>query len=186
MRRTEEQTLSFGTAGPIRRVEVAVRAGAVAVSGAADGALRVHRTIRWVFGKPHGSERVEDGVLRIDGRIDRGPWYVGSEVSYRIELPAGVALQASTDAGAVDIEATDGEVQVQTGAGQVTLARVGGDIRARTRAGAAAAPGHQARHPRSRRRKAASPMTNRAAAMASRTASGARVRDAAGSCGVCW
>jgi len=136
MRRTDEQTLSFGAAGPIRRVEVAVHAGALTVSGAADGAVRVRRTIRWVVGKPHATERVEDGVLRIDGRIDHGPLYVGSEVSYHIELPAGVALQASTDAGAVDIEATDAEVQVRTGAGEVSLTRVGGDVRASTRAGA--------------------------------------------------
>ena len=106
----------------------------ICLAGATDGPVRVHRTIRWALTKPETSERVTDGVLRIELRV-RQPWLVGGEVGYRIEVPAETAVRVSTGAGAVDVDGISGEVDVRTSAGRVTLANLSGRVRATTQAG---------------------------------------------------
>jgi hypothetical protein len=133
VRRRDQQTIEFGGAGPIRRVEVEVRAGAVTV--AAGGPVpRVHRTIRWSVAKPATIERVDGDVLRIETRRRR-PGEFGAEVSYRIEVPAATAVRAATGAGTLTVEATTGDVDLVSGAGQVTLTDLSGRVHAGTRAG---------------------------------------------------
>lgn len=132
VRRSDQQTIEFG-AGPVRRVEVSVRAGAVTV--VADGPTpRVHRTLYWSVVRPATVERVDGDVLRIESR-GRRPGAFGAEVSYRIEVPAATAVRASTGAGTLTVEATTGDVDLRTGAGQVTLTDLAGRVHAGTRAG---------------------------------------------------
>jgi hypothetical protein len=133
VRRRDQQTIEFGAAGPVRRVEVSVRAGAVTV--VADGPTpRVHRTLHWSVVRPATVERVNGDVLWIESR-GRRPGAFGAEVSYRIEVPAATAVRASTGAGTLTVEATTGEVDLRTGAGQVTLTDLAGRVHAGTRAG---------------------------------------------------
>jgi hypothetical protein len=129
-RRTEQQALTF--AEPVRRVEVTVPAGAVTFA-AADGPVRVQRKLSWALIKPVTSERVDDGVLRVEVRSQR-PW-LGGDVTYRVEVPTAVDVQASTGAGAVSVRGTSGQVDVRTAAGAVTLADLSGRVRATTQAG---------------------------------------------------
>jgi Putative adhesin len=129
-RRSEQQTLGFDQ--PVRRAEVTLPAGAVAFV-ATDGPVRVQRTASWVLVKPVSSERVDDGVLRVEVR-SRRTW-LGGDVTYRVEVPAAADVQASTGAGAVSVHGTTGEVDVRTAAGTVTLADLSGRVRATTQAG---------------------------------------------------
>jgi hypothetical protein len=133
VRRTDQQTIEFDAAGPVRRIEATVRSGAVTV--VAGGPVpRVHRTIRWSMARPATVERVDGDVLRIETRARR-PGEFGAEVTYRIEVPAPTAVRASTGAGTLTVEATSGEVDLRTGAGQVTLTDLSGRVHAGTRAG---------------------------------------------------
>src|SRR5512140_2552110 len=90
-RRAERQMITF--TAPVRRVEVRLPAGAVSFAPA-DGPARVHRTIRWALARPVTAERVQDGVLRVDG--SRRWWELGGEVTYRLDIPAAASVQAST------------------------------------------------------------------------------------------
>jgi DUF4097 and DUF4098 domain-containing protein YvlB len=128
--RSEQRALTF--AEPVRRAEVRLPAGAVDFA-VTDGPVRVQRTVRWVLVKPATSERVDDGVLRVEARSQRS--WLGGEVTYRVEVPAAADVQASTGAGAVSVHGTTGEVDVQTAAGTVTLANLSGRVRATTEAG---------------------------------------------------
>jgi hypothetical protein len=130
-RQAEQRTLTFTE--PVRRAEVELGAGAVSFVPT-DGPVRVHRTIRWALAKPVSSERVEDGVLRVEAG-SQGAWLFEGEVSYRVEIPAGADVRASTRAGAVGVEAISGDVEVRTSAGQVTLANLSGRVRVTTQAG---------------------------------------------------
>src|SRR5215472_3171284 len=129
-RHAERQTSTFTE--PVRRVEVRVPAGAVSFAPT-DGPARVHRTVRWALSRPVTAERVQDGVLRVDG--SRRWWQLGGEVSYRLEVPAAASIQASTGAGAVGVEGIGGDVEGRTRAGEVALERLSGSVRAITRAG---------------------------------------------------
>jgi len=128
--RSEQQALTF--AEPVRRAEVRLPAGAVDFA-VTDGPVRVQRSARWVLVKPATSERVDDGVLRVEVRSQRS--WLGGEVTYRVEVPAAADVQASTGAGAVSVHGTTGEVDVRTAAGTVTLANLSGRVRATTQAG---------------------------------------------------
>src|SRR2546429_942163 len=133
VRRTDQQTLEFSAAGPVRRVEVTVRSGAVTVVAGGPTA-RVHRTIRWSMARPVTVERVDGDLLRI-GTLARRAGEFGAEVTYRIEVPGATAVRASTGAGTLTVEATSGEVDLRTGAGQVILTNLSGRVHAGARAG---------------------------------------------------
>src|SRR5262249_32653881 len=124
------QTITFTE--PVRRVEVRLPTGAVSFAPT-DGPARVDRTLRWALARPVTAERVQDGVLRVDG--SRRWWQLGGQVGYRLEVPAAASVQASTGAGTVGVEGIGGDAEVRTRAGEVTLERLSGNIRAITHAG---------------------------------------------------
>jgi hypothetical protein len=134
-RRSDERTLTFGGADPPRRVAVDLRAGAVACIGTGSAEILVRRTVRWAMARPHTSERVDGGTLRIEVGAVKA-WHLGADVRYRIEAPAGCDIRVRTGAGAVSAQDTAGSLDLHSGAGQVTLAGVADTVRAVTRAGA--------------------------------------------------
>jgi hypothetical protein len=141
LRQAERRTFTFTE--PVRRVEVDLRAGAVSFA-AGDGPVRVHRTIRWALNRPTTSERVEEGVLRVEADW-QGLRLPGGEVSYRVEVPAGVDVRAWTGAGAVAAAGLRGDVDIRTQAGRIDLVDLGGHVRAATQAGQVQGTGLAAR-----------------------------------------
>jgi hypothetical protein len=131
LRRAEERTFTF--AEPVRRAEVDLRAGGVSFT-ASDGPVTVHRRIRWALNRPTTSERIEEGVLRVEADWE-GLRLPGGDVRYRVEVPAGVDVRAWTGAGAVGAEGLRGDVDIRTQAGRVDLVNLGGHVRATTQAG---------------------------------------------------
>ena len=80
LRRAEERSFTFPE--PVRRAEVDLRAGGVSFM-ASDGPVTVHRRIRWALNRPATSERVEEGVLRVEADWE-GLRLPGGDVSYRV------------------------------------------------------------------------------------------------------
>jgi hypothetical protein len=146
LQRAEERTFTFSE--PVRRVEVDLRAGSVSFT-AADGPVTVHRRIRWALSRPTTSERVEEGVLRVEEGVLRveadwdGLRLPGGDVSYRVDVPAGVDVRAWTGAGGA--EGLRGDVDIRTQAGQIDLVNLGGHVRATTQAGQVRGTGLAAR-----------------------------------------
>jgi CubicO group peptidase (beta-lactamase class C family) len=79
-------------------------------------------------------------VRRVELRASQRPWHLGGEISYRVEVAAGVDIRASTGAGAVGVEGTSGEVDLTTGVGMVRFANLSGRVRATTNAGKVLGP----------------------------------------------
>jgi hypothetical protein len=130
---TERRTLTFGEFEPVHRAEIDVGAGPVSVAGGG-GPVRVERTMRWLGTRPVTSERVVEGVLRIEAlRNRRSP--LRGEVGYRVELPPTASVQVLAGAGEVAIQGTSGDVEVRTRAGRVVVADLGGNLRASSQAG---------------------------------------------------
>ncbi len=141
LRRPEERTFTF--AAPVRRAEVDLRTGGVSFT-ASDGPITVHRRIRWALNRPTTSERIEEGVLRVEADWE-GLRLPGGDVRYRVEVPAGVDVRAWTGAGAVGAEGLRGDVDIRTQAGRVDLVNLGGHVRATTQAGQVRGTGLAAR-----------------------------------------
>jgi hypothetical protein len=141
LQRAEERTFTFTE--PVRRVEVDLRAGSVSFT-AADGPVTVHRRIRWALSRPTTSERVEEGILRVEADWE-GLRLPGGDVSYRVDVPARVDVRAWTGAGAVGADGLRGEVDIRTQAGQIDLVNLGGHVRATTQAGQVRGTGLTAR-----------------------------------------
>jgi hypothetical protein len=132
--RGERRTTSFEQTRAVQRVEVVVPSGAVHFVASA-GPVRVERRIRWMLARPVSTETLEGGVLRLETRADHR-WQRGGEASYRVEVPAGLGVRASTGAGEVSAEGMRSEVRLHTGAGRINLSNLAGSVRADTRAGA--------------------------------------------------
>lgn len=130
----EEDRATITPPGAVRRVEVDVEAGRVAVVAGGTGGVTVDRTRRYLRGKPVTEERVVDGVLRVTAMCTRVPTF-GCEVDYRIEVPAGVSVQVRTERGSVSVDDIIGMVDVTTSAGAVRLSRVRGPVKVTTSTG---------------------------------------------------
>lgn len=130
----EEDVATITPAGPVRSVEVDVQAGGVAVVAAPADTVTVERTRKFLRGAPRTTESVEDGVLRIRAECQRVV-AVGCEVTYRIEVPAGVPVKIRTGSGPVTVDDLTGMVEVDTGAGAVRLNRIHAGARVNTGAG---------------------------------------------------
>ena len=131
--RGERRTTSFEQTRAVQRVEVVVPSGAVSFVASA-GPVRVERRIRWMLARPMSTETLVSGVLRLETRADHR-WQRGGEASYRVEVPAGLGVRASTGAGEVSADGMRSEVRLHTGAGRVHLSNLAGSVRADTRAG---------------------------------------------------
>jgi len=128
-----EDSATITEPGPVRAVEVEVESGQVAVvAGAASGAV-VTRARRYIGAKPHGDDRVIDGVVHVNARcrVVR----LGCETDYRIEVPAGVPVKVRAERGSVSISGMTGMVEVDAGAGDVRLDRTRGPVKVTTSAG---------------------------------------------------
>lgn len=131
--RGERRTTTFEQTRAVQRVEVVVPSGAVSFVASA-GPVRVERRIRWTIARPVTTETLEGGVLRLETRADHR-WQRGGEASYRVEVPAGLGVRASTGAGEVGADGMRSEVKLHTGAGRISLSNLAGSVRADTHAG---------------------------------------------------
>jgi hypothetical protein len=133
--RSERQVLTFGGAEPVRRAEIEVAAGPVAIIGTDAGPVRVERAMRWLGARLVTTEEVSGGVLRIQSLHQRRAWPRG-EVGYRVELPATASVRVTSGAGEIAVQGVDGDVELEARAGRVALAELSGDLRASSQAGA--------------------------------------------------
>lgn len=84
--------------------------------------LEVERTDRYAGDSPDVSQTLEDGVLTIDAECE-GVFSVFCAVDYRVEVAAGVTVDARTYVGDIDVEvARKGDVTARTHVGDVDVA----------------------------------------------------------------
>ncbi len=130
----EEDRATIVPPGPVRRVEVDVEVGRVAVVAGPADAVTVERTRRYLRGVPVAEETVADGVLRIHAECPRVITF-GCAVDYRVAVPAGVAVKIRTGRGAVTVADIAGMVEVATTSGSVRLDHTHGPARVTTSGG---------------------------------------------------
>jgi hypothetical protein len=99
-------------------------------------AVEIRETKSYVFDSPHVRQTVENGVLTIEGECD-GVLAIVCDTDFRIEVPAGVEIDARTYVGDLEIDGitADGiEARGYVGDIQIDAGRTA-DVKARTNVG---------------------------------------------------
>ncbi|MEW6153248.1 MAG: DUF4097 family beta strand repeat-containing protein [Actinomycetota bacterium] len=125
---TERST--FGAAG-LTGLDIDGLHGRVEVVGASVDEVTVEARITHGLRRTGHDVRVEDGVLRLTTDCPPGPplW---CNIDYRVSVPSGLAVEATTRNGSVALRDLDGPVTARTSNGAVRVARMGGDLDIRT------------------------------------------------------
>ncbi|MFE4870229.1 DUF4097 domain-containing protein [Streptomyces sp. NPDC056682] len=120
----------------ITSVRIDTASGGVRLRGKQGlGEVAVHREITYRNAKPEGpTYHVENGVLVLES--------CGSHcsVDYTVDVPAGIPVTGSTDAGALKLSAV-GAVRVSTSDGEITVQGASGPVDVHTANGAINATG---------------------------------------------
>lgn len=100
--------------------------GAVSITGVEGlDEVTVKRVIKHVGSPPGSTVSVEDGELILEG-CGRN-----CDVSYTVEVPAGIPVSGSTANGLIELHNL-GEIDVRTNNGRIELVDINGEIEART------------------------------------------------------
>jgi hypothetical protein len=118
----------------VSRVVVDVDAGSIEVRGGDRDAVVGVRHVERSFGRPTIDESVSDDTLFIRSRCDH--LIVNRcSVSYALDVPRAVAVEAHSRAGHVTVTGIDGDVRAGSDAGSVTGDDIGGHLQLTSRAG---------------------------------------------------
>ncbi|MFF4404879.1 hypothetical protein ACFY2W_04195 [Streptomyces sp. NPDC001262] len=118
-----EDTASYTVDGQIASLKVKSAGGAIELVGGSSGGIKVTEKLRYSDDKPKTRHVSEGGVLTLTAPDDCGGSGIGGstcEVSYRVEVPKGLAANLQSDGGNVTV---DGGA-----AGQLTVRSDGGSI----------------------------------------------------------
>jgi DUF4097 and DUF4098 domain-containing protein YvlB len=121
-----EQTLEPN----VDRIELAVSAADVEITGSDVDRIQVHERIRHWFGAPDQTFHVDGDTLTLD---DEGCGW-GCDVEYAIQVPTGTTVSGTAASGSVELENVAGaDVRVQSGT--IAVERISGDLVLRTSSG---------------------------------------------------
>ncbi|GGJ79829.1 hypothetical protein GCM10010123_07050 [Pilimelia anulata] len=125
---TREQTY----AGPITRLLIDTDGGDLAVRAGTGPHVTVRRRLTWSGRRPVLTERQADGALEIRARCASRR---SCSVDHVVEVPAGIAVHAGTDAGDVRTTGLTGEQWITTDSGDVRIGGAAGPVAVRVDSG---------------------------------------------------
>ncbi|MCO5994831.1 DUF4097 family beta strand repeat-containing protein [Actinoallomurus rhizosphaericola] len=121
----------------ITALEVDIGDGDLSVSAGGTGGVTVDQTLKWATHKPHVQATWAGTTLRLRGRCDA--WAplssLSCSVGVHVQVPAGVALQATSTSGTVAADGLAGPVRLSTSSGVVSLRNLAGPVWARADSG---------------------------------------------------
>ncbi|HEX6685814.1 MAG TPA: DUF4097 family beta strand repeat-containing protein [Candidatus Limnocylindrales bacterium] len=128
-------------AQPLERLDfIDFEASEISVTAAPVTATEIVRELRWTGSVPQYTESWEGGMLRIRHNCGDSDDDVCS-IGYRVRVPEGVEVRASTSSGDVRITGTTAPVTVRTVSGGVDLTGVTGKLTVETVSGSVSASG---------------------------------------------
>jgi hypothetical protein len=113
----------------ITRLVVDLAAGDVTLSAGPPGRVGIERHLTWSYGRPVVREAWSGSTLSIRAECDATPRLPGCGVSYRIEVPTGIAVDVHTGNGAVSVRDLTGPGSLASGHGPVRVAGGLGPLR---------------------------------------------------------
>jgi hypothetical protein len=141
---TLDQPISGGQTFTVKNLD-----GRTTIRGASDAdSVHVVATRHFNFGGQPPNVQLSptnDGLLLDAATSSRRPFAFGGSGSmeYTIDVPSGVAVNATTDSGQLSVSDLDGAVNVKSSSGQILLRDVTGEVRAGSTSGAIRGTGLQ-------------------------------------------
>lgn len=124
---TEQRTYAH----PIDRIEIELHSGSVDLESGEGGRVAIDRTLTWSDDRPTYREEWQGNVLR----ITTGCSGRRCSLDYRIQLPAGVAVDAYTSAGNVNSRSMQGDQKLRSDSGDVGAVDASGRLSASSGSG---------------------------------------------------
>jgi len=127
---TKEQDQTYQH--PVSQIDFAVASGKVSLSPGSDGAVVVHRTLKWDKTEPVVSEVWSGDTLRVTATCPDGE---NCSVDFTVQVPASVAVQTNDGTGDISLRDLTGPVDVTLGTGDVDLTGLHGRVRVSSHTG---------------------------------------------------
>jgi len=121
---TEQQSQTYQK--QINRIEFDLDAGDITLSPGDSSSVHVARTLHWRSTKPTIKEDFSGQTMRVTSTC---PQQDDCSVDFTIEVPAGVTVQANTQAGDVKITDITGALDVTNESGDINLNNAVGAVR---------------------------------------------------------
>jgi hypothetical protein len=121
---TEQQSQTYQK--QINRIELNLDAGNITLAPGDSSSVHVARTLHWRTTKPTIVEDISGQTMRVTLTC---PQQDGCSVDFTIELPAGVTVQAKTQAGDVKITDITGALDITNESGDIRVANAVGEVR---------------------------------------------------------
>ncbi|TDT95315.1 putative adhesin [Streptomyces sp. 846.5] len=128
-RRDATETRSFSR--PISRLRIDAAGGAFEVDGGSTGGrVTVRQDVGWITAKPVVTYSWDQDTLVVSVSCSGGA-LLGSfncQADVRLQVPAGIAVDAETGSGAVVVNGVSGAVSLRSHSGPLTLSKVSGPV----------------------------------------------------------
>ncbi|MGH9075251.1 MAG: DUF4097 family beta strand repeat-containing protein [Acidimicrobiales bacterium] len=125
---------------PVSALVVDASDGSVTLVPGNTGEVGVPEHLRWSFSRPRPTLAWSGQTLTLDGRhcSGGGPFPVNWDcsVSYRLSVPPGISVRATTSDGQLSLSGITGPVRATTSNGSITGLGLGTNVAARTSDGA--------------------------------------------------
>jgi hypothetical protein len=128
---TERKTFTT----PIKRLQIRADASDIIVRGGNSGSVQVIAKLESSFATPKHSETLIDGVLEVTSDCPDSGFMYTCSVNYEVFVPPGMAVDAHTSAGDVNIRNTGGAVTATSNIGDVEVRGAAGPIEMTTNSG---------------------------------------------------
>lgn len=126
--REQDQTYQHS----VSQIEFAVASGKVSLVPGPDGAVVVHRRLKWDKAEPVVSEAWNGDTLRVTATCPDGE---SCSVDFTVQVPASVAVQLNDNVGDISLRDLTGPVNVTLGTGDVDLTGLSGRVRVASHTG---------------------------------------------------
>ncbi|GLW63616.1 hypothetical protein Arub01_18600 [Actinomadura rubrobrunea] len=118
------ETRSYDVREDVTAVRLTSDGGRVEIVGSDAPGIAVQERLRWSNSrnKPRPRHSVADGTLTLSSSC--GHTIIGGgacEIAYRVRVPRGLALQVTTDDGAISASGLNGRLTLRTGNGPITV-----------------------------------------------------------------
>ena len=113
---------------PVQRLRVVADSGDVRVRVATGTTISVRTVSRAAFGRPRLTSAVRNGTLQLGQGCDRDWWLPGEcSVDFEVTMPAGVAIELTTQTGDILVDGAQSDLLVSTDTGDITVLDTGSD-----------------------------------------------------------
>ncbi|SEG79789.1 Putative adhesin [Nonomuraea solani] len=127
---TDEETKAYDVNDKVAALRVETDSGNIEVVESERQGIRVTERLMWRKNKPETSHQVQGDTLALTFRCPN-TWGLGAagttcDVSYEVEVPKGLRVNATSDSGTLTLRNLSGDLEAQSDSGEIEAAGLAG------------------------------------------------------------